>query len=233
MDGIATLMLPDYANCHEWGYDHYAGLSSGEGALIQAHMAADWVVHFGPLGGQPRMRTGWAYRRMGIAARRYKDFFTSAQRQGLRESAEPNDSVRGFSHSMIEYCVDTYLCHRGALDRHFASIQEGLARNVTVETATSVLAMLGAQYDRRSLGVSLTDYRARAIKAQSPEELAYYAAARKFGLRVDRDSLPFVGAYLEAFLHELDVDELEAVCVHAASAVRSAVCGTSRPSEGQ
>src|SRR5215831_4445652 len=87
-EGILGLMFPDYVRCHDWGYgccfEPWWTESSVADRMIQAHLLGDYFVHFGR-GTRERRREGWAYRNMGVYARRYEQFFSRAAAAGIRE----------------------------------------------------------------------------------------------------------------------------------------------------
>ena len=210
-DGLPLLMLPDYVDCHHWAYERAWEADSEEMRLIQAHMIADWWVHFGPAHTEPRKKVGWAYRRMKIATRMYKEFFGHAAAEGLRSPGEPADHVRGFAHSMLEYAIDTYLCRKGVFDPHFESAQRAIRRIEDFPSVQSTIDRLRIVCEVPDLPAEVLSYHTRADLSVEPEQFAFYAAARKFGLHVAPESADFVRGYQERILKALDVDEVERI----------------------
>src|SRR5437879_1009402 len=89
-DGMRALMIPDYADSHALAYRHAWSMDADTcGLLIRSHIAGDWWVHFGENLEEPARRRGWAYRRMGVVARRYESFYQEAYEKGLCDTPEP------------------------------------------------------------------------------------------------------------------------------------------------
>ncbi|WP_330961991.1 hypothetical protein [Photobacterium sp. 53610] len=218
--GIGALMLPDYVNCHNWGYDNYAILTGCDGMLVRAHLITDWVVHFGSSFTSPRLRRGWAYRRLKLSASFYEEFFSRAYAEGVSKSPVPKDSKRGFSHSMMEYAIDSALCRRGWFDSRFEVGTNMALQALNLHTVKKSLCKLCIPLDEGTdLEIELASYANRLRMARDPEDFALLAAARKFGLIVSTESADFVRQYISHLLEEVDNNEIEAVCHECAEAV--------------
>ena len=218
--GIGLLMLPDYVNCHDWGYEHYKELTGQDGMLVRAHLVTDWLVHFGTLDVRPRQRRGWAYRRMGLASTFYDEFFKLAFDRHLSNSPEPKDSMRGFSHSMIEYCIDSAICRRGWFDSRFGSAVTEALQALNFQTVQKILEELSIVVSNENdLQTEIASYAARIIIARDPEDLVLLAAARKFGLQVTTESAQFVRGFISRLLEIISNEEIDHVCEECSIAV--------------
>ncbi|MEZ4315217.1 MAG: hypothetical protein R3F14_44950 [Polyangiaceae bacterium] len=220
-DDVAALMLPDIARCHDWGYDTCLDDRpvSTAGELLRLHMLADWFIHFGE--GTTRERSGWAYRKMGVYAREYDAFFASAAARGLREGP-PGDSRRGFSHTMMEYSIDTWLIRNGHFEGRFRSVQDVLGRVgrgsglVSVDWARRTLAVAGARSDSPDLAADALSFGERVLSSRGPEELVYRAGVKKFGLQDSDASVELMKATLDEGLARIPDAELRLVVQEAA-----------------
>jgi hypothetical protein len=215
-DDMAALFAPDFMRCHEWGYadcfrhEHGGTIS----ALIRAHLLGDWWVHFGP--GRVRQRRGWAYRRMGIYARYYGDFFSEARRRRVFDAAAVPDTMRGFAHTMMEYALDTHLA--GAITpAEFGTIKERLARLGEPDHRWSLpfmhdaIASYGISGVTAGLVDDVTSFSRRVRAARAAEEFAYNAGVNKFALRDCEDSLGLMREVIAAGLQDIPVSELDDV----------------------
>ena len=195
-DGMVALMLPDVARCHEWGYAtcfDASGDADPSHRLMRAHMLGDWYVHYGS--GRERIRRGWAYRTMGVFARLYREFFETAEEAGMRPRGASRDSVRGFSHTMVEYSIDTWVADSlPEAAEGFAAAKEALA-DLPLPTLTATLDAAGADYPLDKLGEGARSFSRRVRAADRPQELAYRAGVKKFGLSGDS-----AVAYVESFI---------------------------------
>jgi hypothetical protein len=215
--GLRTLMLPDYTSCHDWAYAQ-AWETGGVRALelVRAHMIGDWVVHYGTSRAEPRVRRGWVYARMGPAVAFYDEFFTAATRAGLRADEPPRDSKRGFSHSMVEYAIDTWLSRRGVFDAWFEPARAELLEIRGDGGLAALLGALGIESpltgEPAALAAEVAGYRDGVERSTAPEDFAFHGAARKFGLVPGEESRAFVASYQDRLLEELDGDEIATVC---------------------
>ena len=219
LDGLQgpALYLPDFVRCHEWGYAECFRMPDDDptGALIKAHMLGDWWVHYGLY--EEAKRRGWAYRRMAVFARHYDVFFETARREDLlRDASGPRDSVRGFSHTMMEYAIDTHLAASLA-GTTFAALQSAIGgvgedRGAWSEaTVRAQLAARGITGSFDGLAGDLHSFRARALAARAPQEFAYRAGVKKFGLHDHEASLALVRETIAAGLGEIPGTEIDAV----------------------
>lgn len=219
--GCVALMLPDIVRCHDWGYDWCLNSRPGSSAghLLRLHMLADWFIHFGA--GATRERSGWAYRKMAVYARQYDAFFAAAAARGLR-SGPPGDSRRGFSHTFVEYSVDTWLIRNGYFEGRFAPIQGALGQVGRPQGAGSVgwildtMAAEGARSDSPDLAADALSFGDRVARSRVPEELVYRAGVKKFGLADHDASIDLVAATLDEGLARIPDDEMHLVVNEAA-----------------
>lgn len=209
--GITALMLPDYARCHDWGYAQCFNPCPEErlAMLVRAHILGDWWVHFGD--SSEKVRRGWAYRRMGVFASRYDRFFSEATAAGLRAAGPPNDTVRGFSHTMMEYSIDTWLSEKFDQAR-FLRIKESVARLTNTNGGLSVeighlLTDFGLAIDHEQLIQDANDFVHRVAISESPHDFACWAGAKKFGLRPCLKARDYVRRFLEEANAEIDDGE--------------------------
>ncbi|NNH06654.1 hypothetical protein [Cellulomonas fimi] len=208
---LATLMLPDFVNCHDWAYTKAWRAEGEKMRLIQAHMLADWYVHFGAEYQQERVRRGWAYRSMRPATRRYWQFFAEAHALGLRDTAEPNDSVRGFAHTMLEYLVDLHLARSGTFDRYFDQCARELDKiddETWLTAEVHALAVEGSDPDLHGVAAR---YKSRASRARSPEEIALLGLCSKFALALSWESVAYVRQFQETIYREVGADAVAAL----------------------
>ena len=217
-ESALTIMLPDYVRCHDWGYRQCFTRNhlSRDGLLIRAHMLGDWFMHYGEISAEPK-KVGWAYRRMGIYARRYHEFFSEAARRGLREDVPPADSVRGFSHTMMEFTLDTFLVEQGLFDSRFKSVQgalgvlgltDGLGSQQWIDKTIKSEEIFSSS---SNITADVTSYRERVQKAKNPSEFAYRAGVRKFGLCPCDESIALVRRFIRDGLREVSSQELSEV----------------------
>lgn len=211
-EGILGLMFPDYVRCHDWGYNccfepWWAGAPRSD-RMIQAHLLGDYFVHYGRCTTEHR-REGFAYRKMGAFARRYDEFFSRAADAGLREPGPPADSVRGFSHTMVEYTIDTCLARSGVFDSVFPRVHAALGRVASPEGNDTrawvddaikrhrvVMQPAGLEEDLHSFG-------SRIQMSRSPEEFALYAGVKKFHLENCPESRELLREFLTQGLAEI------------------------------
>jgi hypothetical protein len=208
-------MLPDYVRCHDWGYDKCFEQNpvTPAGRLIRSHMLADWFVHYGSE--FERQKRGWAYRKMGVYAKTYEAFQAEAVRRKLREDIPMNDSRRGFSHTMIEYSIDTWLANRGLVDDRFAFLKETYAQlgksegPGSLEAIARVIQQEGIDLVNEKMGQDVLSFGRRVEQSKSPVEFAYRAGVKKFGLDDTDDAVAFVGEFIEHGLKQIDDAEIE------------------------
>jgi len=216
----AALYFPDFVRCHDWGYARcfHAPGHGTDSALIQAHMLGDWLVHYGP-GNAPKRR-GWAYRRMNVFAREYEHFFDTAARLSLLCSPEQDrDSVRGFSHSMVEYCIDTHLSYL-IDDSSFIALRR-VASEVgspngswSEDHVRDTIAQNSITGSFVELSDNLQSFSSRAAASAGPAEFAYRAGVKKFKLRECAESIGLIARTIEAGLREIpgpEIDEVVAI----------------------
>jgi len=214
-EGVFPLMFPDYVRCHDWGYERCFdwGRPTLDGLLIYAHILGDWYVHYGGAVHEQKKK-GWAYRRMGVYARRYNEFFANATRRGLRDVGPPADSVRGFSHTMVEYTIDTFLARRGEFDSHFAAVRAALG-SLGVRDGVGSAEWIDETIRREAIVVNSPDlradvesFRSRITESNRPEEFAFRAGIKKFGLRSCEQSVEHLCEYIEIGLSEISAEDL-------------------------
>jgi hypothetical protein len=213
-DGVFALMLPDYLNCHDWGYDNCFARSADalDRLLINTHLLGDWYVHFGA-DVRERKRVGWAYRRMGVYARLYEEFFTRATHLNLRDEGEYADSVRGFSHTMMEYSVDTFLARRGDFEPFFVPVKTALQRlnkkegPGSAEWVERTIEQQGIVTEEASLS-EIESFRSRVEQSSNAEEFALRAGVKKFRLKNCEESIHFLRTYIDEGLAVITESEL-------------------------
>lgn len=230
--GARALMLPDFADSHAFAYTHAwePRSTDADSRLIRSHIAGDWWIHFGDEVVAPARRRGWAYLRMGVVARQYETFFRQAFELGLRDDATPNDSRRGWAHSMLEYSVDTYLCQRGRMDAHFDSLRRELG-NLAGHHG-EVRAMFEQQqvdrWSRRTWHHAM-DYSLRVALAETPEDIAVIGALGKFDLDYSPEAREFLRGYQRQVVAAVGADEYEDILRHMARFVYDVDRGDTRP----
>lgn len=212
-DGVRALMLPDYADSHAFAYEHAWSMDTDAlGRLIRSHIAGDWWVHFGDNLDERAHRRGWAYRRMGVIARLFEDFYQKAYEKGLCETPEPNDSRRGWSHTMMEYSIDTYLARTGCMDDSFAQVRKQLgdlaahADEVSTLFEEQQVRPWGQATWRHALAYSM-----RVAISNAPEDFAVIGAVGKFGLDYSAESRKHVVDYQNRIVDEVDAAEYESI----------------------
>jgi hypothetical protein len=220
-DGLLMLMLPDYAECHNWAFSEAWVARDNDMRLVQAHMLADWYVHFGDTWSADKKKIGWAYRSMRPASQVYKEFFGRATAIGLRDPERQQDSVRGFSHTMLEYAIDVHIARQGRVDDRFERMRTTLGQLEDAAHVEREIARLGVYPDHPQTPASAfaANYLERARLARDPMEIAAYAGARKFGLRMCRESVDYVSAHLDRLLAVLDPKDLDDLTAAVARAI--------------
>ncbi|GLZ50073.1 hypothetical protein Acsp06_62580 [Actinomycetospora sp. NBRC 106375] len=208
-DGMRPLMLPDYADTHLFAYEHAWGMGSDlNGRLIRSHIAGDWWIHFGDRLAEPARRRGWAYYRMGTIARMYEQFYRDACEKNLCAAPDPNDSRRGWAHTMVEYSVDTFLARTGWFDGAFNGIQERLADLLSNQEAwCRLLSTQRVNPSDARVWERTRQYSAQVARSESPEDLAVMGAIGKFGLEFTREAREHVVRYQDKILAEVPEEE--------------------------
>ncbi|MGC5330423.1 hypothetical protein [Micromonospora sp. DT62] len=229
--GVRALMLPDFADTHAFAYTHaWEQDGDTDSRLIRSHIAGDWWIHFGDNLREPAQRRGWAYLKMGVIARRYEQFYAEAYVRGLTDTPEPNDSRRGWAHSMLEYSVDTHIAREGLLDDKFGAIREQLG--ALQMHGVEVRAMFANQQVlpwSQSVWTHACDYSTRVALSESPEDFAVIGAAGKFGLDYSPEAREFVRSYQSAVVESVGADEYDIVIKAMHDFVASVEHDTFRP----
>lgn len=224
---LAELLFPDAVGCHDTGYaavlPETAGAPPALPDLMAQHLLGDAYIHYG---GEPieRRRVGWAYRWLGLVAHRMGPFYARAEAAGCL-TTPPRDSLRGWGHSVAEYCLD--------------HVQVGSATYFTDDDHRALdqaLAALSALGDRDvEVAVAATLHRCRLV-AEKPvpaQTRRYYrvcaelgarrahlgAFALKFGLDLSPAALAVVEEELEWFLHQVGEPEVHAIVAELDRAV--------------
>lgn len=214
--GCVALFLPDFARCHSWGYANCFSLREDtvSHALIKAHMLGDWWVHYGA--SQIEKRRGWAYKKMEVFARRYREFFEAAASSGLLTSGTSQDSVRGFSHTMMEYCIDTHLAAT-LPSSDFEGLKKWLSclgsesENWSLPSIRRLLSEAAVSGESGTLADDLVSFRDRAIRSATPQEFAYRAGVKKFNLKDCSESIELVRRTIDAGMGEMQPGDLDQV----------------------
>jgi phosphoglycolate phosphatase-like HAD superfamily hydrolase len=211
--GIRALMLPDFADTHAFAYTHaWERAGDTDSRLIRSHIAGDWWIHFGDNLTDAAWRRGWAYLKMGVVSRRYEEFYAEAFARGLTGTAEPNDSRRGWAHSMLEYSVDTYIARTGVLDDTFEAIRDQLGSlSMHADEVRTMFASQQVLPWSQAVWSNAGDYSTRVALSQSPEDFAVIGAAGKFGLDYSPEAREFVRSYQSAVVENIGADEYDMV----------------------
>jgi hypothetical protein len=209
---VMPLLLPDVCDTHAPLYDRLPswqprGLSEW---LLYSHMLGDWIVHFGPVIARGRGRRGWAYQRMAVASALYDEFFVAACHAGLRPDSKPSDSRRGFSHTLVEYSIDTVVTRMRVYDSVFAPLRAALLDQLTLNAMLAHCASFGlsSHIDVAALGAKVECFADRIARSSAPDDLARWAGVRKFGLERCAESAKFVGTYINAVTDALRGDDI-------------------------
>lgn len=230
-EGIRALMLPDFADSHAFAYEHAWSMHADDvGRLIRSHIAGDWWVHFGDNLEEPARRRGWAYRRMGVISRLHETFYKEAYEKGLCDTPEPNDSRRGWAHTMLEYSIDTYLARTGVMDDVFPALHRQLG-NLAAH-ADEVCALFEQQQVRpwsQATWRHALAYSMRVAISSAPEDLAVIGAVGKFGLDYSDESRKHVLSYQHRIVDEVGAEEYEEVLRSMAAFVRDVDAGLAIP----
>lgn len=237
-EGLLDLMLPNILHCHDWAYANIWHIEKFPVAvlpaarLVQSHIVADWVIHYGAESTEIKKKCGWAYRRMAVAKNNAERFFGNAARMGLlapwAENTQEWDKRKrlDFSHSIIEYCLDLILASRiAAADfLRMKSVLSSLAGTQGSERTQLLFARfadLGAWSDHNLifLNQSVEAFARDGVRAESPDHFAISTVIRKYGF-VDTDASY---GYVRDFLHEiastLELEDVENMLDGIADAV--------------
>jgi hypothetical protein len=226
---LGELLFPDAVSCHDTGYAAVLRETEGEGpgkrptlpALMAQHLLGDAYLHYGDDVAAMR-RVGWAYRWLGLLAHRMGPFYARAEAAGCLHAA-PRDSVRGWGHTVAEYCLD----HVQVGSSRYFGPEDHLAFDGAF-TALAAVDDIGEVVD-----ATLARYQLRAQKPVPAQPRRYYrvcaqlgfervhlgAFALKFGLDLSASALALVEEELEWFLDQVGVDEVHAIVAQLDSAV--------------
>jgi hypothetical protein len=167
---------------------------------------------------------------MGVVSRLYEEFYRTAYEKGLCDTPEPNDSRRGWSHTMMEYSIDTYLARSGRMDDGFPAMREqlgGLSGHV------AEVAELFTQQQVRPWSQATWQhaqaYSLRVALSRAPEDFAVIGAVGKFGLDYTDESRKHVLAYQHRIVDEIDADEYERILRAMSDFVRDVDAGLAIP----
>jgi hypothetical protein len=206
-------MFPDLVSCHDWGYERSWDLAGAglHAELVIAHMLGDAVVHYGSQYNGFQRKSGWAYLRMGLVARRYDEFFSTAEAEGWRESGQVRDSRRGWAHSLAEYSIDQYLA-----DRYGCGQLWEVARSAASATARDLgwARTLIAEHvitPSKPFETQAPRYCGALVRAAQPDEMHLRGLAVKFRLAEHPDCVEWLRAQLRAIWMAVGEDEMETV----------------------
>jgi hypothetical protein len=212
-DRSLVTMFPDLVSCHDWGYERSWDLvgAGPHAELVIAHMLGDAVVHYGRTFSGLHRKSGWAYLRMGLVARRYGEFFAVAESAGWREPGLPYDSRRGWAHTLIEYSIDQYLADQVGCEALWAAAQS-VARSTALDLGW-VHALIAEHVIRPSKPIESQPLRycGGLIRATQPDEMHLRALALKFGLVEHDDCLEWLRAQLRDVWVTVGAEEMETV----------------------
>ncbi|MFS0752927.1 hypothetical protein [Oceanobacillus sp. 1P07AA] len=211
-EGVVALMLPDILSSHDWAYNKSWNIDPNkEGALlIQAHIIGDAVIHFGKEWDKPLVKRGWAYKNMKYIAGDYYNFFNKAKRMDyIKPNKIINDSIRGWSHTMVEYTIDQYLTDNFILEESFDNIKK-----VFSETT----------HNLSFLSDSVVDYGIETSKpfpdqplrysniiknSNSPDEFHLRGLAAKYGLKENDDVIDWLRSYLRSIISLVGINSIK------------------------
>ncbi|CAH0305714.1 hypothetical protein [Pseudomonas brassicacearum] len=221
-EGIGYITFPDYARGHDVGYQQcfIARQRSESQELAVSHLLADWWVHYGP--GDERTRKGWAYRKMGIFAKMYDDFFSTAENQGLRNPSVERDSYRGFSHTMVEYSIDTWISRTQPVEHHFHTVQQGISA-IDTGQLTRHLGFMADEFDMDSevFRSDLQSFQERVSRAGNTGDWVLFAGLKKFGLTHCPQSLNLLGECIDRGLAQISDQDMTSMLGECVEFVRS------------
>jgi hypothetical protein len=208
-----SVMLPDLLSCHDWGYSKaWALVGAGARAeMVLAHMLGDAVVHYGERWRGQQRKSGWAYLRMGLLARRYDEFHTYAEEHGWREAGLPRDSRRGWAHSMVEYSIDQWLADRRDLSVMHQQVRASAA--AVAADLSWVHALVEQHVITPSKPIESQPYRycGALTRAAAPDEIHLRGLAVKFHLSEEPAALQWLREWLRAVWQQVGDDEMRDV----------------------
>lgn len=213
-DRVLALLAPDVISCHDWAYEEVwrDGDDPVTRALMRAHLIGDAVVHHGPHWTPQRRRIGWAYRNMGIIAREYEPFFAEAAANGwLLDPDAPRDHRRGWSHTLVEYAIDQYLCDTLDLSEAYSAV---VAAFESVDTVVDVMAAeLAASgiVPSKPFPEQPRRYAHAVLASTEPDEFHLLGIAAKFGLVETQEVVTHLRATLRRIVATLGADEFDRV----------------------
>ncbi|MEU4776022.1 hypothetical protein [Micromonospora sp. NPDC023644] len=210
---VLELMLPDVLSSHDWGYEHcWRDTDSLRGRLVVAHMLGDAVVHYGPRWVAPHRRSGWAYLRMGQVARRYEEFWRTAAERGWRKpDAGPQDSRRGWAHSLVEYSIDQHLADHGDWSDLLAELRRRAAVVVTDPSWVRAYAAEAGVVPSKPLLSQPQRYCGALSRALEPDEIHLRGLAVKFGLIERPEVLGWLREWTRGIVAGVGADEIDDV----------------------
>lgn len=205
-----TVMVPDLLSCHDWGYSKsWALVGAGvQAEMVLAHMLGDAVVHYGERWRGHERKSGWAYLRMGLVARRYDEFHDYAEERGWRQPGLARDSRRGWAHSLVEYSVDQWLA-----DRRDLSVMHREVR-ASAEAVAADLAWVHNLVEQHVITTSKPiesqpyRYCGALVRANEPDEIHLRGLALKFQIAEEPEALHWLRGWLRAIWQELGDDEM-------------------------
>ncbi|BBA95581.1 hypothetical protein RVR_493 [Actinacidiphila reveromycinica] len=193
-----TTMLPDLISCHDWGYnDAWSLAGQGKRAeLVLAHMLGDAVVHYGAHWRGHVRKSGWAYLRMGLVARRYDEFHTRAEERGWRRPGLERDSRRGWAHTIVEYSIDQWLADRRDLGALHERVRAAAGR--TAADLAWVTDLVAEHVITPSKPIETQPYRycGALTRSTEPDEMHLRGLALKFRLTEEPEVLEWLRGWL-------------------------------------
>ncbi|MEZ4302441.1 MAG: hypothetical protein R3B70_46365 [Polyangiaceae bacterium] len=230
--GVVDLMLPNVLHCHDWGYQHLWDLSSFEDHLrpvarrMQTHIVADWVIHYGGARTGEKRKVGWAYRRMGLAHRRAREFFEEARCRGLLRSdaVDPAGWSRkrklDFAHSITEYALDFLVApmvmtasRLADIKHHLGRVAGGASPGYAPIDATAAALRVETDQPHDVVLRSIEALAHDAAAAEGPESFAVATTMRKYGFHIDRRSAQHVRTFIAGISADLNAAECRELCV--------------------
>jgi hypothetical protein len=208
-----TVMVPDLLSCHDWGYSK-AWAIAGAGAqsdLVLAHMLGDAVVHYGARWRGLGRKSGWAYLRMGLVARRFEAFYEHAESRGWRFPGLARDSRRGWAHTMVEYSIDQWIADRMDVSALFANVRT--AADDTAADLGWVHALIAQHVITPGRPVECQPYRycGALSRSREPDELHLRGLAVKFQIAETPESIPWLRGWLREIWQAAGDEEMRDV----------------------
>ncbi|WP_339431385.1 MULTISPECIES: hypothetical protein [unclassified Pseudomonas] len=221
-EGVGYITFPDYARGHDIGYQQcfIPRQRSESQELAVSHLLADWWVHYGP--GDERARKGWAYRKMGIFSKLYDEFFATAESRGMRNPLIERDSYRGFSHTMVEYSIDTWISRNQPVERYFRTVQQGVSAIDTRQLAQN-LGFMADKFDMdgQVFRHDLQSFQERVGRAGNTGEWVLFAGLKKFGLAQSPQSLSLLASCIDRGLAQISDQDMTSMLGECIEFVRS------------